>query len=124
MAASSEASASAPNDQNDAVTDTPLLDSQPRSSEAAGSDQESILRRARPLTSLVLYFMTIHFLLAFCEIILVAPLIRLFENSLCLSYFDFPPGGVKEALCKIPEVQRPLATIRGWKSMFDTIPGL
>lgn len=72
----------------------------------------------------ILYFMTIHFLLAFTEIILVAPLIRLFENSLCLRHYGFPAGGVEEGLCKIPEVQRPLATIRGWKSMFDTLPVL
>lgn len=124
MAAPSGASPSALDDENDAATDTALLDGGPRSAEAAGGDQETILRHAKPLTSLVLYFMTIHFLLAFCEIILVAPLIRLFENSLCLSHFEFPPGGVEEYLCKIPEVQRPLATIRGWKSMFDTIPGI
>ncbi|KAH8795064.1 hypothetical protein F5882DRAFT_426644 [Hyaloscypha sp. PMI_1271] len=68
--------------------------------------------------------MTIHFLLAFCDMVLVAPLIRLYENSLCLSYFDFPAGGVEESFCKIEEIQRPLATLRGWKSMFETIPVL
>jgi hypothetical protein len=76
------------------------------------------------LNNLILYFMTIHFLLAFCQIILVAPLIRLFENSLCLTYYNFPIGGVQESLCKIPEIQKPLATIRGWKSTLDTIPVL
>jgi hypothetical protein len=67
--------------------------------------------------------MSIHFLLAFCEMILVAPLIRLFEQSLCLSHYDFPSAGIPESMCKGPEIQHPLATIRGWKSMFDTIPG-
>jgi hypothetical protein len=76
-----------------------------------------------PLSILVLYLMTIHFLLAFCEIILVAPLIKLFENSLCLRYYDFPANGVQGDLCQIPEIQGPLAKIRGWKSMCDTIPG-
>ena len=75
------------------------------------------------LTAQIVYFMSIHFLLAFCEMILVAPLIRLFEESLCLSHFGFPSVGVPEISCKIPEIQQPLATIRGWKSMFDTIPG-
>jgi hypothetical protein len=75
------------------------------------------------LSAQIIYFMSIHFLLAFCEMILVAPLIRLFEESLCLSHYGFPTSGVPESLCKIPEVQHPLATIRGWKSMFDTIPG-
>jgi hypothetical protein len=123
MAASSTASSSTLADEVHGTAETPLLDDRPRSNGEARNDQESILKRAKPLTNLVLYFMTIHFLLAFCEIILVAPLIKLFENSLCLSYFDFPDGGVEESLCKIPEIQRPLATIRGWKSMFDTIPG-
>jgi hypothetical protein len=123
MSASSETDSSTLNDQDEPAANIPLLHDRPGSSGEARNDQESILKRAKPLTSLVLYFMTIHFLLAFCEIILVAPLIKLFENSLCLSHFDFPAGGVEESLCKIPEIQRPLATIRGWKSMFDTIPG-
>jgi hypothetical protein len=73
--------------------------------------------------------MTIHFLLAYCELILVAPLIKLFEQSLCTVYYDthnpsaLGPGGIPESLCKIQEIQAPLATIRGWKSMLDTIPG-
>jgi hypothetical protein len=76
------------------------------------------------LSSLIIYFMTIHFLLAFSEIILIAPLLRLFENSLCLSHYGFPVGGVPESSCKGPEIQVPLATIKGWKSMLDTIPGI
>jgi hypothetical protein len=86
----------------------------------------SLLHADRPspsLSSLVLYFMAIHFLLAFCEIILVAPLIKLFEDSLCQRHYGFPKVGVGEELCKSPEIQGKLATIRGWKSMFDTIPG-
>jgi hypothetical protein len=75
------------------------------------------------LSAQIFYFMSIHFLLAFSEIILVAPLLRLFEESLCLSHYGFPSAGVPESMCKPPEIQQPLATIRGWKSMFDTIPG-
>lgn len=123
MAASSAVSPSALNEGDALGSQTPLLNDHRKSNEAAPNDQEFILKRAKPLTSIVFYFMTIHFLLAFCEIILVAPLIKLYENSLCLSYFDFPVGGVEESLCKIKEIQGPLATIRGWKSMFDTIPG-
>jgi hypothetical protein len=125
MAASREASTPAPDGhRGDAVAETPLLDDgRPRINGSAGEDQESILKRAKPLTSIVLYFMTIHFLLAFCDMILVAPLMRLYENSLCLSYFDFPAGGVDESFCKTEEIQRSLATLRGWKSTFDTIPG-
>lgn len=93
-------------------------------------DRKSILSDAAPLSRPVLYFMTIHFLLAYCELILVAPLIKLFEQSLCITYYDVhdpgvigPGGGIPELLCKIQEIQAPLATIRGWKSLFDTIPG-
>jgi hypothetical protein len=124
MAAASEACSSNLPEQDEVVVYTPLLNGQSKRNDDVQDNQENILKRAKPLTTIVFYFMTIHFLLAFCEIILVAPLIRLFENSLCLSHFDFPVGGIDESLCKIPEIQRPLATIRGWKSMFDTIPGI
>ena len=121
--AASGVSSSCLDDEVGASAETPLLDEQIPSHGAPRINQEVGLQRAQPLSKIVFYFMTIHFLLAFCEIILVAPLIKLFENSLCVSHFGFPDGGVEEALCKIPEIQRPLATIRGWKSMFDTIPG-
>lgn len=86
--------------------------------------QGAALSFTPPLTHVVLYFMAIHFLLAFCEMILVAALIKLFENSLCLAFYDFPVGGIEESLCKVPEIQGPLATIRGWKSSFDMIAGI
>jgi hypothetical protein len=94
-------------------------------SDANGDDNQKVdtSERTKSLSIVVSYFMVIHFLLAFCEMILVAPLIKLFEESLCLNYYQFPNGGVEEHLCKIPEIQRPLATIRGWKAMFDTLPG-
>lgn len=79
--------------------------------------------RTNSLSTNVLYFMAIHFLLAFCEMTLVAPLIKLFEESLCLTHYNFPSGGVEEGQCKVLEIQHSLATIRGWKSLFDTLPG-
>lgn len=85
--------------------------------------------RAPPAT--ILYFMTLHFLIAFTEMVLVAPLLRLEESSLCLQYYSVHDpglihpdrGGVSEELCKIAAVQGPLARVRGWKSMLDTVPG-
>ncbi|KAF7869806.1 hypothetical protein EAF04_004590 [Stromatinia cepivora] len=84
-----------------------------------------------PLTTLILYFMILHFLIAFCEMVLVAPLISIFESSLCQSYYNFPETvtsisqhDIRLELCKIPEIQGPLATIRGWKSLGDTVPVL
>src|SRR4051794_33061629 len=86
---------------------------------------------AKPLPVHLFYFMGIHFLLAFCEIVLVVPLIRLFEQSLCLSYYRVHDPGmvgigrsIPEALCKVVEIQQDLATIRGWKSLLDIIPGM
>lgn len=87
--------------------------------ESADSDRNI----TTPFSVLVFYFMAINFLLAFGEHIIVAPLIKLFENSLCLSHYGFPDGALNPELCQIIEVQRPLAQIRGWKSMFDVIPG-
>ena len=76
------------------------------------------------------YFMSMYFLLAFCELVVVAPLVKLFERSLCVSYYDsrrldldVMGKEVPEHLCKIPEIQMSLARIRGWKSMLDMIPG-
>jgi hypothetical protein len=94
--------------------DVPLL------GDADGNDA---LVKANTLSTVVIYFMTIHFLLAFCEMVLVAPIIKLFEDSLCLTYYNFPNSGVEESQCKNLEIQRSLATIRGWKSLFDTLPG-
>jgi len=101
---------------------SPLLPStngQPGSSE----NQGVILSNSKSITTLIIYFMALHFCIAFCEMVLVAPLVKIFEHSLCLNYFGFPIGGVEDEWCNIPEIQHPLATIRGWKSMFDTIPG-
>lgn len=101
-----------------------------------GDEEEHLLENDAPeppsppppvlssLSAQIFYFMSIHFLLAFSEIILVAPLLKLFEESLCLSYYEFPSAGVPERMCKLPAIQQPLATIRGWKAMFDTIPGI
>jgi len=116
MAIPDMAKPSASAQEHDPSPHTPLLSNQ-EPDQVSGP-------AATPLSVLILYFMAIHFLLAFCEIILVAPFIKLLENSLCLSYYNFPGNGVQDELCKIPDIQGPLATLRGWKSSFDTIPGI
>lgn len=123
MPGSNTSRAGSQDDTNDVREEEPLLGNSPNIS-LANSEAEPSIRAARSLSTLILYFMTLHFLLGTAEMILVAPLIRLFENSLCLKHYGFPDGGVAEALCKIPEIQGPLATIRGWKSMFDSLPGI
>ncbi|CZT43672.1 uncharacterized protein RSE6_03743 [Rhynchosporium secalis] len=84
---------------------------------------------AKHLLAHLFFFMGVHFLLAFREILLVVPLIELFEQSLCFSYYSVHDlsiighgGWILEALCKIAEIQHDLATIRGWKLLLDTAP--
>jgi hypothetical protein len=110
-------------DEDTAQDETPLLLDEDRSIGGEDVNAKTIADEPQLLSTLVFYFMAIHFLLAFTEIIVIAPLMRLFEDSLCLDYYHFPTGGVEESLCKIPEIQQPLATIRGWQSMLGTIPG-
>lgn len=82
-------------------------------------------------TSTIVYFMALHFLIAFTEMVLVAPVLRLEERALCIQYYNTnsphlisPDGTISESLCKIIEVQEPLAKIRGWKSLLDCVPVL
>ncbi|KAK6586895.1 hypothetical protein PZA11_000185 [Diplocarpon coronariae] len=109
---------------NNGGEDEPLLRPHVPPQFLSQDDLGTTFQEVKPFPEIVFYFMAIHFLLAFSEIILVAPTFRLFENSLCLSHYGFPDGGVAESMCKIQEVQHPLATIRGWKSTLDTIPVL
>ena len=97
---------------------------------SGGQSAISSASKFSPISKITLYCMALHFLLAFFEMVLSAPLLSLFEQSLCVSYYaTHDPsiighsGSVPEALCKLPEIQRDLATVRGWKSLFDTIPG-
>ncbi|KAM3080581.1 hypothetical protein ACMFMG_005523 [Clarireedia jacksonii] len=96
----------------------------PHQDEDAPTSTPASLSPSPSLSATIITFMALHFLLAFSEIVLVAPLIKLFEQSLCLNYYDFPAAGVQEEWCKIPEVQGPLATVRGWKGAGDTLPVL
>ena len=85
----------------------------------------------RPSVSTIIsYCFALHFFLAFIEIVQITPVLVLFERSICLQYYAqhdpseiAPDGSIAESLCKIVPVQRDLATIRGWKASFDTIPG-
>lgn len=64
----------------------------------------------------------------FLEIIINAPQLYLFEQSLCSSYYRIHDpnlighhGWIEESYCRPPEIQHQLATVRGWKSFFDTL---
>lgn len=65
------------------------------------------------------------------ELITFAPTIVLFERSLCRKYYDTHDtrpvfrldGSIDEQLCKIKPIQQQLAFLRGWKAVFDSLPG-
>ena len=98
-------------------------------------DQPSHERKKQPWSSprvsqITSYCFALHFCLAFIEIVQITPVLVLFERSICLQYYTShdpsviaPDGSIAEPLCKVAAVQRDLATTRGWKSSFDTIPG-
>ena len=55
-----------------------------------------------------------------------------YERSLCISYYDThpdlrPPLSMNvlsgDSRCKIVQIQQELAMVRGWKSLFDALPG-
>ncbi|KAL3426061.1 MFS multidrug transporter [Phlyctema vagabunda] len=117
-----------PSDGDDLIPeDVPLFVDEPRDTDGPSQGAHN----APAVFTLFLFFMGLHFLIAFCEMILVAPSIKIYENSLCVAYYlvhdpsVIGPGDIiEESLCKITEVQVSLATIRGWKSLYDTIPVL
>lgn len=95
------------------------------------TDMKAFEAGIKPLPAHLFYFMGIRFCLAFCEIVLAVPLIKLFEQSLFFSYYSVHDpsiiengGSIPEALCKVVEIQQDLATIRGWKSLLNVVPGI
>lgn len=59
----------------------------------------------------------------------VVPRLRLYEATICRSYYQIHDpsaidagNNVPEELCKIPEVQASLAQLTGWNSFFFYIP--
>lgn len=59
----------------------------------------------------------------------VVPRLRLYEATICRSYYrTFDPSvfdagnNVPEELCKIPQVQADLAQLTGWNSFFFYVP--
>ena len=72
----------------------------------------------------------LNFLVEMCDMIIIVPTIALLERSICYTYYAehdphvIGPGGlVNERLCKIGPVQEQLAVLRGWKALFEALPG-
>ncbi|KAB5583451.1 major facilitator superfamily domain-containing protein [Coniochaeta sp. 2T2.1] len=110
------------------------------------TDREPLLNRIPPLpvrdmpatkafslSRVGWYCLLLNLLCGLSESILNSPLLALYEQSLCVSYFDAhpdPTGSVSiinlaiNSRCKIVPIQQEIATVRGWKSLFDAIPAL
>ncbi|EPE34909.1 MFS general substrate transporter [Glarea lozoyensis ATCC 20868] len=109
-------------------TTKPLLSnhdvSSPDHHEISEAQTSELNAKSPSLTKTIALFMTLHFLLAFTELLLVAPLLKLYEESVCERFYDGRDGGFVgryEDGCQVTEVQRDVARIRGWKSMWDGI---
>lgn len=100
----------------------------------SSSCPESLPKRDRHvfrLSTLAKYCLLLEFLVEFSNNVLTVPIISLFENAICETYYHGHSQNVlgmsksiDESLCKIPPVQAELATLRGWKAFFETISGM
>ena len=82
------------------------------------------------LPYLVVCCLTLYFLVEMFDMVTIAPLTALLEQSLCRTWYRShdpslinPGGSVEEQLCKIEPIQAEVAVLRGWKLAFDALPG-
>lgn len=82
------------------------------------------------LPYLVVCCLTLYFLVEMFDMVTIAPLTALLEQSLCRTWYRShdpslinPGGSVEEQCCKIEPIQAELAVLRGWKLAFDALPG-
>ena len=72
----------------------------------------------------------LQFCTYFAKHMVEVPTIKLFEQAICNRYYSNHPLhrptvlNVDEGLCKIPTIQKELATLTGLKFTFDALPGL
>jgi hypothetical protein len=66
----------------------------------------------------------LYFMMEMFDMVTVAPLVALFENAICMSYYGPDDAWNTRHSCKIQPIQRELALVRGWKGVFDAIPDL
>ena len=102
--------------------------------------QDDVIQRCNDLTvpskhycglpHLVVYCLTLYFLVEMFDMVTIAPLTALLEQSLCRTWYRShdpslisPGGSVEEQFCKIEPIQAEVAVLRGWKLAFDALPG-
>jgi hypothetical protein len=65
----------------------------------------------------------LYFMMEMFDMVTVAPLVALYENAICMTYYGPDDAWNTRHSCKIQPIQRELALVRGWKGFFDAIPG-
>ena len=74
---------------------------------------------------------SLQFCTYFAKHMIEVPTIQLFEQAICNRYYSnqslhlpLPAPDIDETLCKVPAIQKELATLTGLKFTFDALPGL
>ena len=95
-----------------------------------GTGQPDLVPPKFSLVRAQLWCILLNFLIEFFDMVIIVPQLVLFERSLCYSYYRLhekdgvgPRGIVEERSCKIERIQQELAVLRGWKALFDALPG-
>ncbi len=78
------------------------------------------------------YLVTLSLLVALNlgDVVLGPATARIYESVYCHEWYRnhdpslIGPGGVEESNCKIPNVQRDVSSLVGFKELFDAMPGL
>ena len=95
-----------------------------------------LLNKKRPLAK-DLYFRVILIIIALVTtvdiayLLRIAPSTRLFEVIYCREYYQLHNPGlidgngmIEEELCKVDAIQNKLASLKGWLSFFQFMPGM
>lgn len=110
-------------DSSTVTEDTPLLDD-----DNGTSQNHSIpplpARNARRISIILA---VVFFILSASSVVMVIPLTRLMENSICHRYYEgeIPAREpIDESLCKVDEIQSELAFVNGILSTLEAVPSL
>ena len=75
--------------------------------------------------------LVLNFALELFNMGLITPQVALFQRSICFRFYQqhdshsvHPNGSTDQQSCKILPIQHELAVFRGWKGVFDSIPGI
>jgi hypothetical protein len=110
------------------LENAPLLPSPPPHSQDADH-----LNQTKPVAGFWLgfspnlkYCIALELLCEFSTMILTVPMVSLLEQAICQRYYHNAhwTGSLDSDICGVPQIQRTLAQVRGWKAFFDTLSGM